>query len=80
MGAPSYTAGGGTGLRTASDMLIAAAGTLAPEWLAFWETLEASPYPALVEYWKFAFTFCFSTQAEATRCGKLCCRYRDQQL
>lgn len=70
-----------TGLGSASEFLrVAQAGDLPPVWLEFWQTLEHSSLPTLVEYWKFAFRFGFSTQPEASYCGHACCRYRGEQL
>jgi hypothetical protein len=70
-----------TGVRTASDLLNAVRqGHLSREWLEFWSGLETSPRWALREYWKFAFVFGFEIGAKVTYCGKLCCRYQDEQL
>ncbi|MDB5388805.1 MAG: hypothetical protein JWM11_4451 [Planctomycetaceae bacterium] len=70
-----------TGLMFAKDFLqLAQSGMLPAVWLEFWKTLEFSTYPALVEYWKFAFRFRFSTQIEPNYCGFACCRYRGEQL
>ena len=70
-----------TGLGSAGSFLrVVQAGQLPKEWLAFWETLEHSSLPTMVEYWKFAFRYGFSTRAEPSLCGNVCCRYRGEQL
>ena len=70
-----------TGLRTAVEFLQAAqAGELPKVWLDFWNTLEHSYLPTLVEYWKFAFRYGFALQCESSPCGYVCCRYRGEQL
>src|SRR5581483_11564230 len=45
-----------TGLSYASDFQASCrSGNVPGAWLDFWRGLERSPFPALVEYWKFAF-------------------------
>lgn len=70
-----------TGLGSASEFLrVAQAGQLPSAWLEFWQTLELSRIPTLVEYWKFAFRFGFSTKTEPGFCGCSCCQYHGEQL
>lgn len=70
-----------TGLKSANDFLSAVRSNALPDsWLEFWRTLESSQFPKLIEFWKFAFQFGFSTVVAPSYCGNICCRYSGEQL